>query len=163
GVRRLRTGLSWADSHRPNALAWFDRQMRALERFDVTLTFCFTPPSRGIREHYTSPPQAPQEFADFCAQMTRRYASLGEALQPPRVALDRGRAAYPPDHQQAVGFAPRPDGGVIGLGGQRAPRAPWVHVVYGSDGAPENPAFVRDLGFSERTEYAGARRREGLA
>lgn len=75
GVRRLRTGLSWADSHRPNALAWFDRQMRALERFDVTLTFCFTPPSRGIREHYTSPPQAPQEFADFCAQMTRRYAS----------------------------------------------------------------------------------------
>ncbi|HEY0557291.1 MAG TPA: beta-xylosidase, partial [Thermoanaerobaculia bacterium] len=31
GVRRLRTGLSWADSFRPNALAWFDRQMRAFE------------------------------------------------------------------------------------------------------------------------------------
>jgi beta-xylosidase len=75
GVRRLRTGLSWADAHRPNALAWFDRQMRALEGFEVTLTFCFTPPSRGIREHYTSPPQAPEEFASFCAEMTRRYAS----------------------------------------------------------------------------------------
>ena len=30
GVRQLRTGLSWADSFRPNALDWFDRQMEAL-------------------------------------------------------------------------------------------------------------------------------------
>jgi beta-xylosidase len=74
GVRHLRTGLSWADAHRPNAIAWFDRQMKALEGFDVTLTYCFTPPSRGVREHYTSPPVAVEEFADFCANMTRRYA-----------------------------------------------------------------------------------------
>lgn len=60
-------------------------------------------------------------------------------------------------------FAPHPDDEVIGLGGQLAPRAPRVHVVYVSDGAPENPAFFRDLGFSERTEYARARRREALA
>jgi beta-xylosidase len=75
GVKHLRTGLSWADHHRPNALAWFDRQMRALEDFEVTVTFCFTPPSRGLREHYTAPPAEPGEFADFCAAMTRRYAS----------------------------------------------------------------------------------------
>jgi beta-xylosidase len=75
GVKKLRTGLSWADDHRPGALAWFDRQMAALEEFDVTLTYCFTPPSRGVREHYTSPPQVPEEFAEFCARMTRRYAS----------------------------------------------------------------------------------------
>jgi len=74
GVRRLRTGLSWADSHRPNADAWFDRQMRALDGFDVTLTFCFTPESRGVKPHHTSPPQRVEEFADFCARMTRRYA-----------------------------------------------------------------------------------------
>jgi beta-xylosidase len=74
GVKRLRTGLSWADAHRPGALDWFDRQMRALEDFEVTLTYCFTPASRGIREHHTSPPQVPEEFADFCGQMTRRYA-----------------------------------------------------------------------------------------
>jgi beta-xylosidase len=47
GVRHLRTGLSWADSLRPNAQQWFDRQMRALEPFDVTVTFCFTPESEG--------------------------------------------------------------------------------------------------------------------
>ena len=74
GVKKLRTGLSWADSHRPNAEAWFDRQMSALEDFDVTLTYCFTPESCGINAHHTSPPQRIEEFADFCARMTRRYA-----------------------------------------------------------------------------------------
>jgi beta-xylosidase len=74
GVRHLRTGLSWADSLRPGAADWFDRQMRALEPFDVTLTFCFTPESAGIRPHHTSPPREIDAFADFCATMVRRYA-----------------------------------------------------------------------------------------
>jgi beta-xylosidase len=74
GVTYLRTGLSWADSFRPNADAWFDRQMRALEPFDVTVTYCFTPEHRGVNAHHTSPPQRVEEFADFCARMTRRYA-----------------------------------------------------------------------------------------
>ena len=73
GDRHLRTGLSWADSFRPNALAWFDRQMAALEDFDVTLTFCFTPEHRGLAPHHTSPPLVEEEFADFCASMVRRY------------------------------------------------------------------------------------------
>jgi beta-xylosidase len=74
GVRKLRTGLSWADAHRPNALAWFDRQMEALEDFDVTVTFCFTPEHRGLAPHHTSAPQVKEEFAEFCASMVRRYA-----------------------------------------------------------------------------------------
>lgn len=73
GVRHLRTGLSWADSHRPQAERWFDKQMKALEPFEVTLTFCFTPPSRGLRPHHTSPPERTEEFAEFCARMVRRY------------------------------------------------------------------------------------------
>jgi beta-xylosidase len=75
GVKHLRTGLSWADYYRPNALAWFDRQMKALEDFDVTVTYCFTPEHKGIAPHYTSPPQHIEEFGEFCAEMTRRYAS----------------------------------------------------------------------------------------
>ena len=75
GVTYLRTGLSWADWYRPNAEAWFDRQMRALEPFDVTVTFCFTPEHRGVWPHYTAPPLVPEEFAEFCAAMIRRYAS----------------------------------------------------------------------------------------
>jgi len=42
-VQYLRTGISWADSFRPNAEAWFDHQMSALEAFSTTLTLCFTP------------------------------------------------------------------------------------------------------------------------
>lgn len=73
GVRKLRTGLSWADSFRPDADAWFDKQMRALEDFDLTLTYCFTPEHLGKRPHHTSPPHRVDAFADFCAEMTRRY------------------------------------------------------------------------------------------
>ena len=74
GVRHLRTGLSWADWYRPGAEAWFDRQMRALEPFETTVTFCFTPEHKGVWPHYTAPPIAPEEFAEFCAEMVRRYA-----------------------------------------------------------------------------------------
>jgi beta-xylosidase len=74
GVKSIRTGLSWADSFRPNALDWFDRQMEKLADFDVTITFCFTPEHRGIAPHHTSAPLDPREFADFCASMIERYA-----------------------------------------------------------------------------------------
>ena len=74
GVTYIRTGLSWADAFRPDADAWFDRQMRALEPFDVTITFCFTPEHKGIAPHYTSPPKSNREFADWCGAMIRRYA-----------------------------------------------------------------------------------------
>ena len=75
GVKKLRTGLSWADFERPNAERWFDCQMRLLEPFDLTVTFCFTPERCGVRPHHTSPPRNPEEYADFCAVMTRRYAA----------------------------------------------------------------------------------------
>lgn len=74
GTRKLRTGLSWADSFRPNATDWFDRQMDALAEFDVTLTFCFTPEHLGLAPHHTSPAREPQAFADFCAWAIERYA-----------------------------------------------------------------------------------------
>ncbi len=90
GVTYLRTGLSWADSFRPNALDWFDRQMKALEDFDVTVTFCFTPEHRGISPHHTSAPQVPEEYAQFCADMVARYAP---AQNSNVVSLDQARAA----------------------------------------------------------------------
>jgi len=87
GVRHLRTGLSWADRFRPNALDWFDRQMEALADFEVTATFCFTPEHRGIAPHHSSAPQDPREFADFCAEMVERYAPAS-ASRPAVVAAE---------------------------------------------------------------------------
>jgi beta-xylosidase len=74
GVRRVRTGLSWADWLRPNASRWFDRMMDALSDFDVMATLCFTPESRGRQPHHTSVPQHLEEYADFAAEMVERYA-----------------------------------------------------------------------------------------
>ncbi|MBV9054486.1 MAG: beta-xylosidase [Hyphomicrobiales bacterium] len=87
GVTYLRTGLSWADSFRPNALAWFDRQMQALADFNVTVTFCFTPEHRGIAPHHTSAPLDGREFADFCAAMVRRYAPSTNNVVAPALSL----------------------------------------------------------------------------
>jgi beta-xylosidase len=78
GVRRVRTGLSWADWLRPNAVAWFDRMMEALKDFDVTATLCFTPESRGREPHHTSPPRVLEEYADFAAEMVERYVLAGQ-------------------------------------------------------------------------------------
>jgi beta-xylosidase len=74
GVRYIRTGLSWSDSLRPNADRWFDRLMRALDEFDTTVTFCFTPESLGVLPHHTSPPRELDSYASFCSQMISRYA-----------------------------------------------------------------------------------------
>ena len=87
-VEYLRTGLSWADSHRPEANAWFDRQMTALEPFRVALTLCFTPAHMGLEAHHTSPPKDNQDFVDFATWAIERYAPAAsrtipeEALQP---------------------------------------------------------------------------------
>jgi beta-xylosidase len=74
GVTDLRTGLSWADFFRPNALEWFDRQMAALKDFRLTITFCFTPEHLGEVAHHTSAPRDLHTFAAFCASMVNRYA-----------------------------------------------------------------------------------------
>lgn len=75
GVKTLRTGISWADWHRPGSVQWFDRMMSRLSPFDVTATLCFTPPSRGVSPNHTSPPQDVGEYAYFCWEVARRYAA----------------------------------------------------------------------------------------
>lgn len=81
GVRHLRTGLSWADSFRPNATAWFDRMMEALGDFEVSLTLCFTPAHLGLEEHHTSPPKDNRQFAEFAAWAIDRYAPGGRETE----------------------------------------------------------------------------------
>jgi len=83
GIRRLRTGIGWADWDRPGAMAWFDEVMRCLAGYDVTLTLCFTPARAGRTPHHTSPPLNLSDFADFCETIVTRYAS---AATPPSLA-----------------------------------------------------------------------------
>ena len=85
GVRHVRTGLSWADSFRPNAVAWFDRMMEALAPFDVSLTLCFTPAHLGLENHHTSPPKDNAQFADFAQWAVERYAPARQIPRPEEV------------------------------------------------------------------------------
>lgn len=87
GIRHLRTGISWADSYRENAVQWFDRQMEAIESFQVALTLCFTPAHLGIEGHHTSPPKDLHEFGRFAAWAARRYAGPGTAVDK-RIMLE---------------------------------------------------------------------------
>jgi beta-xylosidase len=82
GVTYLRTGLSWADWFRPGAEEWFDRQMRALEEFSVTATLCFTPEHLGLEAHHSSPPVDVEGYAEFAAEMVRRYGPCDRARAP---------------------------------------------------------------------------------
>jgi beta-xylosidase len=82
GVRYLRTGLSWADSFRTDALDWFDRQMDVLSSFDLTITFCFTPEHLGIVPHHTSAPRDLDSYAKFCSKMVHRYAKQDAIASP---------------------------------------------------------------------------------
>jgi beta-xylosidase len=89
GVRHVRTGLSWADSFRPNAVAWFDRMMEALDPFDVSLTLCFTPAHLGLDDHHTSPPRDNAQFAEFARWAVERYApgiTTGQIPRPEEVS-----------------------------------------------------------------------------
>lgn len=83
GVKYLRTGLSWADFYRPNAVEWFDRMMRVLEPFEVALTLCFTPAHLGLEEHHTSPPRDNRGFAEFARWAVERYAPGAQAGRSP--------------------------------------------------------------------------------
>jgi beta-xylosidase len=65
--------------------------MSALDDFEVTVTLCFTPEHRGLQPHHTSPPQAAQEYAEFCARMVRRYAPGANADRQGSATV-RGRA-----------------------------------------------------------------------
>jgi beta-xylosidase len=73
GVRRLRTGVGWADWDRLGSLEWFDHVLNALHEFDLTLTLCFTPARFGVLPHHTSPPRDLAAYAEFCATVIERY------------------------------------------------------------------------------------------
>jgi beta-xylosidase len=87
GVKHLRTGISWADRFRPNAEAWFDRQMQILEPFTTTLTLCFTPEHMGLAPHYTSPPRRAEDFVEFAVWAVRKYAAAKAATRASNVLI----------------------------------------------------------------------------
>jgi CDP-paratose 2-epimerase len=82
GISRLRTGVSWADSHRPDGWTSYDRLLpRLVSEFDVLPCLHFTPPSLGLIPTIQSPPRRSRDFADFVDAFLDRYGSLFEWVE----------------------------------------------------------------------------------
>lgn len=73
GVYHVRTGLSWADAYRPAGWLFLDATMRALDPLEVCGTLWYTPPSESLNGRIDGPPKEPARFADFAAEVARRY------------------------------------------------------------------------------------------
>jgi CDP-paratose 2-epimerase len=74
GIRRLRTGISWADYHREDGARWYGWLLPRLAR-DVEVLPCvtYTPPSLGVDAKASSPPRDPKAYADFLDLIVSRY------------------------------------------------------------------------------------------
>jgi CDP-paratose 2-epimerase len=81
GVRHLRTGISWADFHRPHGKRWYDWQMAALRDFDVLLSVWHTPPSISASGTCAGPPRRLLDYADFIGQVIDEYGDCFETLE----------------------------------------------------------------------------------
>jgi CDP-paratose 2-epimerase len=76
GVRHLRTGISWADYHRPGGREWYDWQMKTLAEFEVLLSIWHTPPSISENGRCSGPPRRLRDYADFIWLAIQRWGDL---------------------------------------------------------------------------------------
>ncbi len=82
GVRRLRTGVSWADWLRPDGPEWYDWLLpRLAAEVEVLPCFLYTPPSMGLRPATSSPPRDPKAFADWLDFVLDRFGKHFEYLE----------------------------------------------------------------------------------
>ena len=82
GFERLRTGVSWADWHRPDGEEWYAWLLPRLAReFELLPCLHHTPPSRGLRPTIQSPPRRPRDFADFLDLFLDRFGELFEWVE----------------------------------------------------------------------------------
>ena len=86
GVRHLRTGLSWADYHRPGGVGWYDFQMERLAaaELDVLLSIWHTPPSISMdpeRGSASVPPARTRDYADFIDTVLDRWGDSFDTLE----------------------------------------------------------------------------------
>lgn len=81
GVRHVRTGISWADYHRPDGKRWYDHQMAALADFEVLLSVWHTPPSIAEGSKCAGPPRRLEDYAEFIGEVIERYGDRFSELE----------------------------------------------------------------------------------
>jgi CDP-paratose 2-epimerase len=77
GIRHLRSGVSWADWHRPDGPEWYGWLLpRLASEFELLPCVHHTPPSRGIKPAVQSPPRRTRDYADFVDQLIDGHGDL---------------------------------------------------------------------------------------
>lgn len=80
-LRHLRTGISWADYHRPRGRQWYDFQMEALQEFELLVSVWHTPPSISENGACSGPPKRLEDYADFIGEVIDNYGSSLAAVE----------------------------------------------------------------------------------
>src|SRR5688572_807427 len=82
GVHHLRTGISWADWHRPGVTEWYDWLLPKLARdFDVLPCVLYVPPSLSRSKSTAGPPDDPRAYADFLDVLVTRHGQHFAAIE----------------------------------------------------------------------------------
>lgn len=140
GVKRLRTGISWADFHRPGGRRWYDHQMTRLRDagLEVLLSVWHTPPSLAEGPGCASPPRELKAFADFIDQLIDLYGDCFaefELWNEPNNLYKWDFATYDPDWAKfaemvcAAGHWARVRGRTTVLGGIAPADPRWLELM----------------------------------
>lgn len=135
GVHHLRTGISWADWHRPRGRRWYRWQMEQLADFDVLLSIWHTPPSISENHSTSGPPRRLQDYADFIWTVTQEYGGSFSHLELWNEPNNRLKWAFPTCDPQWQKF-----GAMIGMAARTA-RDQGVSTVLGGM-VPIDPAWL---------------------
>ncbi|MBW3600087.1 MAG: hypothetical protein KY475_22795 [Planctomycetes bacterium] len=157
GVRHLRTGVSWADFHRPAGRQWYDWQMEQLAEFEVLLSVWHTPPSIAEGSKCAGPPRRLEEYGEFIGYLIELYGerfSHFELWNEPNNRLKWDFRNFDPDWSKfgrmirIAGKAAHDGGKPTVLGGMVPVDHHWLELVE-SHGALEHIDVVAIHGFPE--------------
>jgi CDP-paratose 2-epimerase len=82
GVRHLRTGISWADYHRPGVHAWYEWLLPTLARhFELLPCVLYVPPSLSRSKTTAGPAEDPKAYADFLDLLVARHGRHFDAIE----------------------------------------------------------------------------------
>ncbi len=143
---QLRTGISWADCHIPEGVAWYDWLIPKLAKeLEILPCLTYTPPSIAIAPFTAAPPKRSQDYADFVDWVLNRYGKYFEYVElwnEPNNRLDWDFNLDPgwKLFSQMISMAAywvKQCGKKTVLGGMSPVDVKWLHLV-GSQGALEN-------------------------
>ena len=156
-IKKIRTGISWADWYTNEGLDWYDWLIPTLAReFELLPCFLYTPPSVGEKPRTSSPPKRLQDYADVMDVIITKYGDYFDYIElwnEPNnksewdFTLDPGWNKFSEMIKMAANWA-RHLGKKIVLGGMSPIDANWLSLMF-EKGVMENIDVVGIHGFPD--------------